>query len=226
MIDKYTLIGNYCKRLLNQAITDFIKQGYNELIKGTNIFKCDFFLDIILNRNLNLYEEYLKKWMGDSSSFLHRRDNRTTEEYAKELIYWWLVEDITIEYIKRLWYQAERSWWDKEREILINPNTDNDIEIKLGEKTLKIEILSDFTWFWNNQKKIHLRDSKYLKIKNNWYWILGIDFKNETFVYIGNDILNNAKYLDYHIPWKKPAYEIDLLGINIKKNNWAEKIIF
>ena len=94
----------------------------------------------------------------------------------------------------------------------------SDLIIKGSKKNIYIEVVNDYRVYWAKNKKVDLRDDKYLHIKslasgNNKSFLLGIDFCNKKFFLF--DINNNqdVKYEPFHYAYRKPAYSIDLKNI-------------
>ena len=175
---------------------------------------------IILENN----EEKLKRDYEDVYNNLkscrHNRDGRTEMEYAQDLVCSWIFEDYLIYNLKLSGLNVELSGADFERKILQSSSVSSksDLIIKGSKINIYIEVVNDYRGYWAKNKKVDLRDDKYLHIKslasgNNKSFLLGIDFCNKKFFLF--DINNNqdVKYEPFHYAYRKPAYSIDLKNI-------------
>lgn len=222
MTDKVKLIEWFCSYLLWVSLNEFIDSEYNYYIEGTNILKSTFFKDMLSENNIQKYKTYITTWMWATNTYKHRMDNRTPEWYAKELIIWWITEDIAMAVLEKIWLNVNHGWADKWREILTSPTSDNDMFLNKWNKIIPIEIVSDFTWYRARTKKIQFRDSKFLKIKDWHYSLLCIDFLGKKFQYINEQLIKDAKFIPYHAPWWKPAYELNLNDLWIINILWDD----
>jgi len=102
---------------------------------------------------------------------------------------------------------------DKERKILPNSkvSSDSDFCINIHDKLINIELVNSYTNYWKAYQRIDLRDNKFEKLKDKQAILVCIDIYNKEFYLIdlkqNND---NIKYISYHQPYGKPAYQIFL----------------
>ncbi len=106
---------------------------------------------------------------------------------------------------------------DSERNILPNSkvSSDSDFCIKKNGKLLSVELVNSYTNYWKAYQRIDLRDNKFEKLKNKQAILICIDIYNKEFYLIDLKKSNdNIKYISYHKPYGKPAYQIFLNNIN------------
>lgn len=149
-------------------------------------------------------EKYIESVLGYAH---HRRDKRTSLEYACDLIVGWVIEDCTVEILNKLGYNTSLNSADKHRKILLKPTADSDLKVYLNGKDVLIEQVNDFTGYWKKTLHVPLRDNKYNNLKNENSLLFGIDYVNELF-FILNVPETEANYIPYHKPFSKPAYAI------------------
>lgn len=151
-------------------------------------------------------EKYIESVLGYAH---HRRDKRTSLEYACDLLVGWTIEDCIVEILNNLGYFTSLNSADKDRKLLLDPTSDSDLKISINGNELLIEQVNDFTGYWKKTMHVPLRDRKYIHLKNENSLLFGIDFKNELF-FILDISKTNSKYIPYHRPFSKPAYAIEI----------------
>jgi len=149
-------------------------------------------------------KEYIESVLGYAH---HRRDKRSSLEYACDLIVGWVIEDCTVEILNKLGYTTSLNSADKHRKILLSPTADSDLKVYINGKDVLIEQVNDFTGYWKKTLHVPLRDNKYINLKNENSLLFGIDYVNELF-FILNVPETEANYIPYHRPFSKPAYAI------------------
>ncbi|MBR5504343.1 MAG: topoisomerase DNA-binding C4 zinc finger domain-containing protein [Methanobrevibacter sp.] len=149
-------------------------------------------------------KKYIESVLGYAR---HRRDKRTSLEYACDLIVGWLIEDCTVEILNKLGYNTSLNSADKHRKILLKPTADSDLKVYIDGKEVLIEQVNDFTGYWKKTLHVPLRDNKYNNLKDENSLLFGIDYVNELF-FILNVPETEANYIPYHKPFSKPAYAI------------------
>jgi len=194
-------IYNALSNLFNKNLVDVAK-NYN--YSNSNIY-------ILENNFKKLQIEYPNIWKY-LQSCKHQRDKRTIEEYAKDLVSSWLYEDTVLIYLKDN-FKINLYGADKERKILPNSkvSSDSDFCINIHDKLINIELVNSYTNYWKAYQRIDLRDNKFEKLKDKQAILVCIDIYNKEFYLIdlkqNND---NIKYISYHQPYGKPAYQIFL----------------
>jgi hypothetical protein len=201
-------IYNSLSNLFNKELS-YIAQEYGYSNSNIYILKNDF-------KKLQL--EYPNTWIA-LQTCKHQRDQRTIEEYAKDLVSSWIYEDTILRYLKKN-FNIQLSGADKKREILPNTkvSTDSDFCIEKDNKIFNIELVNSYTNYWKEYQRIDLRDNKFEQLKNKQALLICIDIYNKKFYLIDLKKENkNIKYISYHKPYGKPAYQI-YLNSNIPFN--------
>ena len=149
-------------------------------------------------------EEYIESVLGHAS---HRRDKRSSLEYACDLMVGWIIEDCVVDILNELGYNTSLNGADKNRKLLLDPTADSDLKIIINREEVLIESVNDFTGYWKKTKHVPLRDRKYLHLIEEKSLLFGIDYVNNLF-FILNVPEREANYIKYHKPFSKPAYAI------------------
>ncbi|MBT7557017.1 hypothetical protein HN615_08840 [Candidatus Woesearchaeota archaeon] len=194
-------IYNSLSNLFNKKLADIAKE-YN--YSNSNIY-------ILENNFKKLQMEYPDIWKS-LQSCKHQRDKRTIEEYAKDLVSSWIYEDTVLIYLKDD-FEIDLYGADKERNILPNSkvSSGSDFCIKKNGKLVSIELVNSYTNYWKTYQRIDLRDNKFEKLKDKQAILICIDIYNKEFYLIDLKKINdNIKYIKYHKPYGKPAYQIFL----------------
>lgn len=208
-------IYNSLSNLFNKELS-CVAQEYNYSNSNIYILKNDF-------KKLQL--EYPNVWSA-LQSCKHQRDQRTIEEYAKDLVSSWVYEDTILKYLEK-YFDIQLFGADRKRNILPNTkvSTDSDFCIKKDNILFNIELVNSYTNYWKEYQRIDLRDNKFEQLKNKKTLLICIDIYNKEFYLI--DLRNeneNIKYISYHKPYGKPAYQI-YLNNNIPFSFSIEKLI-
>lgn len=163
-----------------------------------------------------LKNEYPEIW-NNIISCVTNRDSRTSMEYARDVVSSWVFEDYFVKKVKSLKikdFDIELSGGDKERNFLdtkkVSGSSDTFVHYK--DKTIKVEIVNDYTGFWYKTKMLHLRNHKYQKLKDEKALLLGVDICNVKYILL-NMTDNNlqTKHIESHkIFGGKEAEQIDL----------------
>lgn len=149
-------------------------------------------------------EKYIESVLGYAH---HRRDKRTSLEYACDLIVGWTIEDCIVEILNDLGYVTSLNGADKGRKLLLDPTSDSDLKVSINGKEILIEQVNDFTGYWKRTKHVPLRDKKFIHLRNENSLLFGIDFKNKLF-FILDVSETESNYISYHKPFSKPAYAL------------------
>lgn len=142
----------------------------------------------------------------------HHKDSRTFLEYGQNLVASWIFEDYLIETLSNNGINVIHAGADKKREILpgIKVSSSSDSSVTYGGKTRLLEIMTDYTGYWNRTLKIDLRDCKYEKMRDSESLFLGISIKDRKYVLIDFKEKIEATYISCHYAYKKPAYQISI----------------
>ena len=149
-------------------------------------------------------EEYIESVLGYAR---HRRDKRSSLEYACDLMVGWIIEDCVVDILNEMGYNTSLNGADRNRKLLLDPTADSDLKITIHGEEVLIESVNDFTGYWKKTKHVPLRDNKYLHLKQENSLLFGIDYVNNLFFML-NVQEREANYIKYHRPFSKPAYAI------------------
>lgn len=228
MSNIYVMKIKNISNFINFKVSDLITEYYGNINYYTNIPKSKTFNKLLcLSYNYNLY----KKFENDSDIIFvkeileplkHFRDNRKYYEYAADLILGWCLEDFLIKKISSSGQLISTNSADKNREFLkesIRASSD----LFLNRAGIKIEVMQNYTDFWEKNSVLHLRDNKFSNLLSENAILLGIDFYQNKIV-----ILNlkncNYKFIPSHSPYGgKPAYEISIS--NFLEYSYLDKFI-
>lgn len=135
---------------------------------------------------LQVSEEYSKK-LESLCNISYNRDARTPVEYAIDLIFGWIVEDVVIEYLLLNGFNVEKIGADSERVFLSSGNitTDNDVRIEYSGKSKEFDIYFDSQGYWTKYDKIDIRESKWKSITKDGISIICVS--NQGFAIIDSD---------------------------------------
>ena len=188
---------------------EFVLSNLNITVKELLILKkwdedIELCMNILDDSVTSENKKYIESVLGYAH---HRRDKRSSLEYACDLIVGWVIEDCTVEILNKLGYDTSLNSADKHRKILLSPTADSDLKVYINRKDVLIEQVNDFTGYWKKTLHVPLRDNKYINLKNENSLLFGIDYVNELF-FILNVPETEANYIPFHRPFSKPAYAI------------------
>lgn len=192
------------------TLNNLFKKPLHQVAKKINYSQSNIY--ILENEFSKLKTDYPQIWNA-LLSCKHNKDKRTYEEYAKDLVSSWIYEDILLGYLQKNDFEIYLNGSDYKREILSTSKvmTDSDYLIKKDNIQRNVELVNSYTNYWKITNKIDLRDNKFLKMKKNKVLLLCIDLYNNIFYLLDFNFENfGYKYLDYHKPYGKPAYQIDI----------------
>ena len=177
-------------------------------------------MDILDDKVTFTEEEYIESMLGYAE---HRKDKRSSLEYACDLMLGWIIEDCVVDILNEAGYNTSLNGADRNRKLLLNPTTDSDLKISINGEEILIESVNDFTGYWKKTKHVPLRDNKYLHLKKENSLLFGIDYVNDLFfiLYVPE---REANYIPYHKPFSKPAYAILITDDDFYNLNKAEYI--
>lgn len=201
------------------TLNNLFKKPLYEVAENINYSQSNIY--ILKNDFSKLKSDYPQIWNA-LLSCKHNKDKRTYEEYAQDLVSSWIYEDVLLAYLQKNDFEIYLNGSDYKREILTTSKvmTDSDYLIKKNDIKRNVELVNSYTNYWNITNKIDLRDNKFLKMKKNNVLLLCIDLHNNIFYLLDFNFGNfEYKYLDYHKPYGKPAYQIDIK--NQKKHTFS-----
>ena len=143
----------------------------------------------------------------------HNADKRTPMEYAQDLVASWLVEDSFFKVLNHGALRVDLGGTDSQRKVLSKSKvkTNSDFFVHYHDKSLKIELMNDYTGFWDKYHKLHLRDDKFVRMKNGGCLLLAVSTVNKNHALFDFNKGFNAKYIPSHRQYGgKPAYELEI----------------
>lgn len=194
-------------KLAKEFVSSNLNIDTKKLLKlkkwGEDISLC---MNILDNHVTVENEKYIESVLGYAH---HRRDKRTSLEYACDLIVGWTIEDCIVEILNEMGYVTSLNGADKARKLLLDPTSDSDLKVLINGKEILIEQVNDFTGYWKRTEHVPLRDNKFIHLKNENSLLFGIDFKNNLF-FILDVSKAESNYIPYHKPFSKPAYALKI----------------
>lgn len=195
----------------SQTVLDFFNAHYSgsvsAFVKAKGWKEDPQMIERVLNGNPTSDDiTYLENQL---SALSHKRDSRSAKQYGEELIRGWLIEDILADKLNDGGVSVSMSGEDKHREFLEETTADADLVATVNGTDTHIEVITDYSGFWQRNGDADLRDNKYNQIQNHpQTLILGLDFENDS-VFVVNPEEMNPEYLSSHPYWNKPAYRFD-----------------
>jgi hypothetical protein len=195
-----------------QSLEKLYKIPLVDMATKLNYHKSNIY---ILQNQFDLLQKDFPEIYNALLSCIHQKDNRTYQEYAKDLISSWIFEDTLLQYLNNSKLEVLLNGSDKNRIILKNAKVETtaDYLIKKENKQRYIELINSYTPYWTNTKRIELRDNKYLKMKSKNVLLLCIDIYSNVFYIMNVSTLQNIQFIEYHKAYGKPAYSIDIKGL-------------
>ena len=208
-------MGAY-QELSNKIFEDIVKVAKDLNYSESNILILD-------NKETELKENFPEVY-NNLLSCGHNRDGRTPFEYAQDLVASWLFEDCLVDTLNKNGIEVSLSGADKNREILSRKNVSSksDTLITYNGKERKLELMSDYKGYWKKYKRIDLRDDKYTELKKSNSLFLGISTSDNSYIIIDFSKDVKSKYTNYHPPFRKPCYFINIDESNLKKYDIKE----
>ncbi len=192
-VDKVAKFQKFCE-LIGYDVDDFLKRYQGNTIPKTKLDKYELFKNLIQHRLTNEQNTYILKVCS-----LSNRDSRTPQEYAKDLVISWLVEDIIKDYLN-----LQSNGADKDRVFLHAKQIKYDSDFILNDRL--IELYVNFTNYWTKTRKIDLRMDKYLHLVEKKSLLLGIAFEDLKFYIIDFGSSNLPFYENFNYFWNKKCY--------------------
>lgn len=188
---------------LNESLVNYAMQfGYHD----SNI--------AILKGDINHLRQDHPKIYQNLLTCSHHADRRTPLSYGQDLVASWIFEDLFLTNVNRELLTISLAGADRNRMILPNQRTATSTDYVLTSGSghrIGMELVNDYTCFWYRNRKLHLRDNKYLRLLNEHSLLLAIALSHEIAKYTLFDFRDNptATYLPSHKPYGgKPAYEM------------------
>ena len=154
----------------------------------------------------------------------HHRDRRTPIEYGQDLVASWIFEDSLVQSLSNCGLEVILSGADCNRKILPNTNvsSNSDCLITLNGASVQLEIMCDYTGYWERTRRIDLRDSKYQKLCKTRSLFLGISTPTTSYILLDFGGNVPANYIPSHFPYGgKPAYSVPVHTDDFQRLNIA-----
>lgn len=200
-------LSNICRLAITTKYR-LIYQYRNQSFPGTKISKIQLFSNIIAGELSNEQSEYL-----ESVCSLPNRDSRTPQEYARELVISWLLEDATEMLFTQQGVKIVKSGSDKNREFLADGKitSEADNKIQFNNQTRNMEVIYDHTGFWKREGKIDLRHNKHNHLKQMEALLFCLSTQDMQAVVIDYSAVVDAKQ-EMHEIYQKPVMSIKNIG--------------
>jgi len=192
-----------------KGIADFFKDNLFDKAKEYQYSESNIF--ILQNNFVGLASKHGQQYRNIVHC-TNQMDGREPLEYARDIVATWIFEDYMLEVLQNDYFEIKLGGADKVREFLPNEKVkyDSDFIIVHKDKRYKLELVTNYTDFWDRQKKIHLRCKKYDSLIKEKAILLGIGLTSKNFLTIDFENPPKAKYISQHKYTKKPAQEIEI----------------
>lgn len=173
----------------------------------------------ILKGDMHALEANYPNTYANLISCRHNRDARTPLEYGRDLVASWIFEDTLVQKLSEGGLTSSLAGADRNREVLATTkvSASSDCRISDAGKSRYLEIMSDYTGWWERTGHIDLRDSKYKKLQTEYALFLGVCTPSNQFILLDFAADLGATYIPEHIPYGgKPAYSIPVKKGSLK----------
>lgn len=196
----------------------------------------------ILKGDLETLKSKFPETYSNLISCAMHKDNRDIIEYGRDLIASWIMEDFIFLSFKAKGYKIKLHGADKKRKVLPSSKTktDSDFELIIEDEDMyspldfKIELMCDYTGYWERTKKVDLRNNKFVKMCKERVIFLGISVplyneynredkrenKDDFLKYFLIDFCYKtpiATHIEHYKPYGgKSIYQIDLEEMPVK----------
>jgi hypothetical protein len=167
---------------------------------------------ILAGDEQSLQSKYPNVWDA-LVSCKHHRDHRSPIAYGRDLVASWVFEDCVIGSLCEGGIDAKHGGSDCDRHILYKDGvtTNSDVKIIVGDSTIPIEIMCDYTGWWTANGRIDLRDNKYIKLKESKSLFLGFSTIDNILIVMDFSKDITYEYFECYTPYGgKPAYSIEI----------------
>ena len=166
---------------------------------------------LILEGNESALKVEYPETYSNIISCKHHADKRTPLEYAQDIVASWLVEDSFFHMLNSQGLSAQFHGVDRNRKILSNVKTStaSDFLVSFNGNKRNLELMNDYTGFWQKHHILHLRDNKFLKMRKERSLFLAVSMTDKTYALFDFREDLNYEYINSHFPYGgKPAYAI------------------
>ena len=174
----------------------------------------------ILQGDLQSLRDNFPECFSNLQSCLHNKDSRSLLEYARDLVASWIFEDTIVQKLIGAGLSTSLAGADRNREILATTKVSacSDCTIAFNGRHRHLEIMSDYTGWWEKTGHMELRDAKYAKLSRERALFLGICTVSQKYILLDFASQIKAQYIPSHRPYGgKPAYSITIENAALKK---------
>lgn len=167
----------------------------------------------VLDGDIELLKQQHPSYFSNLLSCVHNKDGRSLIEYARDLVASWIFEDTLIQMLNLAGLKTSLSGTDQNREILATTKVSScsDCLISNESKSRHLEIMSDYTGWWERTGHLELRDAKFNKLVHEKALFLGVCTESRKYILLDFAIPVDATYIASHRPYGgKPAYSIKI----------------
>ena len=167
----------------------------------------------VLKGDMDVLRDEFPQTYANLLSCVHHADRRSPLEYAQDLVSSWLVEDYFLQELASEQYQIALGGADRKRKLLSDAQTSSssDFAVKAGDKSVRLELMNDYTGYWARSGKLHLRDYKYRQLQADRALFIAVSMRTREFVAYDFKKYIPARYIARHRPYGyKSAYELKI----------------
>lgn len=167
---------------------------------------------LVLEGNIQGLRERFPETYNNIMSCVYHRDGRKALKYAQDLVASWLVEDYFLKVLNNNDLKAKLAGADCNRKILANvrTSTTSDFIVSYKGNSRKLELMNGYTDHWVEKNTLELRDNKYISLKREGALFLAVSITTGEFALYDFREEIHARFISFHFPYKKPAYQIDI----------------
>ena len=167
----------------------------------------------VLDGDIDLLKQQHPSCFANLQSCVHNKDARSLIEYARDLVASWIFEDTLVQMLNSAGLKTTLSGTDQNREILSTTKVSScsDCLISNESTSRHLEIMSDYTGWWERTGHMELRDAKFTKLVREKALFLGVCTVSCKYVLLDFSQPVEASYIASHRPYGgKPAYSIKI----------------
>lgn len=174
----------------------------------------------IIDGDVGLLGERHPRTIENLKSCIHNADSRSVIDYGRDLVASWIFEDTMVQLLNSHGIKTVLSGTDRNREILgkMTISSCSDCIVSYCGTERHLEIVSDYTRWWETTGHMELRDSKYTKLRSEKSLLLGICTTSGKYTLLDFSQPVSAKYIQSHRNYGgKPAWSIKIKKEELKK---------
>lgn len=174
----------------------------------------------ILDGDINKLKQNFPKTYENLLSCVHNRDRRSPIEYGQDLVASWIFEDTLVEALTQEGLPTRLAGADCNRQILETSRVSSasDSIVSFGAQSRHLEIMCDYTGWWERTGHMELRDDKFQKLVREQALFIGVCTKSKKYILLDFRKPINAKYIAAHKPYgDKPAQSIQIDAPSLRR---------